>query len=128
MKTKHIVALIAIAFSIAIILSTYTDSSTTVNFTEAAENPDKEFHVKTALVKEKEIMYDALKDPELFTFYAKDNLGNERKVICKKEKPFDFERAEEVVLIGRVNGENEFVASNFQTKCPSKYESEVKDI
>ena len=128
MKTKHIIVLVIIALSIAIILSTYTDASTTVNFTEASKNPDKEFHVKTSLVKEKAIVYDAVKDPEMFSFYAVDNEGNERKVIVKKEKPFDFERAEEIVLIGKVHGKNEFVASDFQTKCPSKYENEVKDI
>lgn len=128
MKTNHIVILVVIAVAIAIILSTYTDASTTVNFREAAGEPDKEFHVKTTLVKEKEIVYDAVKDPELFTFYAKDNEGVERKVICKKQKPFDFERAEEVVLVGKVSGDDEFHASDLQTKCPSKYENEVKDI
>ena len=128
MKTKHIVVLVLIAVAIAIILSTYTDASTTVNFREAAENPEKEFHVKTTLVKEKNIEYDAVKDPELFSFYARDNEGNERKVIVRKEKPFDFERAEEVVLIGKVVGDGEFIASDFQTKCPSKYENEVEDI
>jgi len=128
MKTKHIVLLVLIAVSIAIILSTYTDASTTRNFREAMEDPDKEFHVKTTLVKDKEIMYDAIADPELFTFYAMDNEGEVRKVYVKKEKPRDFERVEEVVLIGKVAANNEFVASEIQAKCPSKYENEVEDI
>jgi cytochrome c-type biogenesis protein CcmE len=128
MKSKHIVVLVLIAMAIAIILSTYTDASTTVNFRQASEDPAKEFHVKTTLVKEKDIVYDPIIDPELFTFFAKDNEGVVRKVTVKKEKPFDFERAEEVVLIGKVVGDDDFVASDFQTKCPSKYETEVDDI
>ena len=95
---------------------------------EAAKNPDKNFHVKTSLVKEKGIEYDAEVDPEKFVFYGKDDNGEIRRVICLKEKPFDFERAEEIKLIGHAKGSDEFVATDFQTKCPSKYENEIQDI
>jgi cytochrome c-type biogenesis protein CcmE len=49
-------------------------------------------------------------------------------VICNKQKPFDFERAEEVMLVGKMVDESTFIASDFQTKCPSKYENEINDI
>jgi cytochrome c-type biogenesis protein CcmE len=127
-KSKHIVVLVIIAVGIAAILGTYGDASTTVSFSEAAENPDKSFHVKTSLVKEKGVEYDAEVDPEKFVFYGKDDEGEIRRVICLKEKPFDFERAEEIKLIGHAKGKDEFIATDFQTKCPSKYENEIQDI
>jgi cytochrome c-type biogenesis protein CcmE len=127
-KSKHIVILVIIAVGIAAILGTYGDASTTVSFSEAAENPDKSFHVKTYLVKEKGIEFDAEVDPEKFVFYGKDSDGEIRKVICLKEKPAGFEHSEEIKLIGHTKGTDEFVATDLQTKCPSKYENEIKDI
>ena len=128
MKSKHIVILVLIAVGIAAILGTYGDASTTVNFSEAAKQPNKSFHVKTTLVKSKAIDFRPEVDPERFSFYGMDETGEVRKVTCLKEKPFDFERAEEIKLIGHVSGDNEFIATDFQTKCPSKYENEVQDI
>jgi cytochrome c-type biogenesis protein CcmE len=127
-KSKHIVILVVIAIGIAAILGTYGDASTTVSFSEAAESPGKSFHVKTTMVKEKGVEYNAEVDPEKFVFYGRDNDGEVRRIICLKEKPFDFERAEEIKLIGHAKGTDEFVATDFQTKCPSKYENEIQDI
>lgn len=128
MKSKHIAILVIIASAIAFLIATYADASTTVNFNEASKEPKKSFHVKTTLVKDRAVEYDPTIDPEKFIFYGMDDAGEVRRVICLKEKPFDFERAEEIKLIGHVNGEDEFIATDFQTKCPSKYENEVKDI
>ena len=128
MKPTHIVILIVIAVGIGIVMSTYTDASTTVNFREASEQPEKTLHVKTTLLKDRPITYDPVTDPENFSFFAKDEEGSVREVVVFKEKPFDFERVEEVVLVGKVDGDTRFVASDFQTKCPSKYENEVGDI
>ncbi len=128
MKSKHIVILVIIAIGISAIIATYGDASTTVPFSEAAKNPEKSFHVRTSLVKDRAIEYDEKVDPEKFVFYGQDDNGEIRRVICLKEKPFDFERAEEIKLIGFAQGEDEFVATDFQTKCPSKYENEIQDI
>ena len=128
MKKTHIILLVLMATLIAIIASTYKDANSFQNFEEAAASPGKSFHVKTQLVKNKPVVYNPEVDSEMFTFYAKDENGQERKVICYKAKPFDFERSEEIVLIGKINGLNEFIASDYQTKCPSKYEDEVSDI
>lgn len=128
MKPTHIAILVVIAVAIAIVVGTYGDASTFKSFSEAAMDPEKECYVKAELVKDKEVAYDAMVDPEKFTFYAKDGQGEERKVTCLQQKPFDFERSEEVVVVGKVKGDNEFVASSIQVKCPSKYENEVEDI
>jgi cytochrome c-type biogenesis protein CcmE len=128
MKLTHIILLVIIAVAISAIVASYGNAGSFVNFDEAADNPEKEFHVKTQLVKEKEIVYKPEIDPETFTFYAKDMNGEERKIICLKEKPYDFERSEEVVVVGKIKSNGHFVASQIQTKCPSKYENEVEDI
>jgi len=128
MKAKHIVLLVVISIAIAMVVGTYGDASTFKNFEEASKEPDKEFYVKATLVKEKPVHYDAVEDPEKFTFFALDDVGNERKVTCLQQKPFDFERSEDIVIIGKVKGDDAFIASSIQVKCPSKYESEVEDI
>jgi len=128
MKLTHIILLVIIAVAISAIVASYGNAGSFVNFDEASDNPEKEFHVKTQLVKEKEIVYKPEIDPETFTFYAKDMNGEVRKIICLKEKPYDFERSEEVVVVGKIQSNGHFVASQIQTKCPSKYENEVEDI
>ncbi len=128
MKITHIALLVIIAVAIGAIVASYGSAGSFVNFEDARETPGKEFHVKTQLVKEKEITYKPEIDPEKFTFYAKDMNGDVQKVICLKEKPYDFERSEEVVVVGKYADNGEFTASQIQTKCPSKYENEVEDL
>jgi cytochrome c-type biogenesis protein CcmE len=53
-----------------------------------------------------------------------DNKGEERKVILHKNKPQDFERSEQIVLIGKMKADA-FVASDILMKCPSKYNDGV---
>ncbi len=128
MKAKQIILLIALAVGIAALVSLYSEAGTKGNFAHSAKNPDREVRVKTTLIKEKGIDYNPEIDPEKFVFFAIDEKGEERKVICFTEKPYDFERSEEVVIVGKVKGDDEFVASKVQIKCPSKYEDEISDI
>ena len=72
------------------------------------------------LNKEKETIYDPKLDANLFTFYMIDKDTIECKVILHKNKPQDFERSEQIVLIGEMQGQ-EFHASDILMKCPSKY-------
>ena len=65
-------------------------------------------------------MYDPKKDANLFTFYMIDSEGVEKKVVLYKNKPQDFERSEQIVLIGKCQGD-EFHANDILMKCPSKY-------
>src|SRR3990172_4086956 len=96
------------------------DASTYVDFVTADKNPKKEFHVVGKLNLNKEMVYDPMKDANLFTFYATDSLGNEKKVILHKSKPQDFEKSEKIVMIGKSDGK-EFHAKEVLMKCPSKY-------
>jgi len=120
MKKIHILGIVIIAVAIGAILTTLSSTSTYANFSEAAKEPDSEFHVVGKLDKEKETVYDPQTDANLFTFYMKDNAGVEKKVVLHKNKPQDFERSEQIVLIGKIEGD-EFHASDILMKCPSKY-------
>ena len=120
MKKVHIIGIIIIAVAIAAILTTLSNTSTYANFAEAAAAPGSEFHVVGKFNKDKESIYDPQVNANMFTFYMVDNKGTEKKVILNKNKPQDFERSEQIVLIGKMQGE-EFVASDILMKCPSKY-------
>ena len=120
MKKTHIIGIIFIAVAIGAILTTLNNTSTYAGFTEAAQSPENEFHVVGKLDKEKETVYDPKTDANVFMFYMKDNEGVEKKVVLHKNKPQDFERSEQIVLIGKVEGD-EFHASDILMKCPSKY-------
>ncbi|MCE3281065.1 MAG: cytochrome c maturation protein CcmE [Bacteroidetes bacterium] len=123
MKKIHILGIIIIAVAIGAILTTLGSTSTYANFTEATQSPDNEFHVVGKLNKEKEMIYDPKTDANIFTFYMTDmdTLNpTTKKVVLHKNKPQDFERSEQIVLIGQMKGD-EFHASDILMKCPSKY-------
>lgn len=120
MKKMHIVGILLIAVIMLCMMSLLGDSSTYANFTEAKNSTDEEVHVAGTLVKTKPMSYKPEVDPNSFGFYMLDKNGTEQHVILKKSKPNDFERAEQLVIIGSMQG-NEFVATDVLMKCPSKY-------
>ena len=120
MKKIHIIGIIIIAVAIGAIFTTLSSSSTYASFTEASKNPDSEYHVVGKLNKEKQTIYDPQADANLFTFYMIDNNGVEKKVLLHKSKPQDFERSEQIVIIGKCKND-EFHANDILMKCPSKY-------
>ena len=124
MKKIHILGIVIIAIAIGAIFTTLESTSTYADFTEAAKEPGQEFHVVGKLNKQKETLYEPTINANLFSFYMIDNKGAERKVILHKNKPQDFERSEQIVLIGKMKGEA-FEASDILMKCPSKYNDGV---
>lgn len=131
MKKTHIIGILIIAIAIAIIISSISDSSTYESFTTAANHPEKEFHVVGKLNKEKEMAYNPEQDANLFSFFMTDEKGVEKKVTFNGAKPQDFEKSEQIVIIGKASGD-EFAASKILMKCPSKYtdgkEGEMKEF
>ncbi|MDR6944621.1 cytochrome c maturation protein CcmE domain-containing protein [Mucilaginibacter pocheonensis] len=126
MKKSAIFGLVVIAIAIAVIISVYSNSSTYGSFNDALKTKS-ELHVVGHLNKSKELFYDATKDANYFSFYMKDNKGEERKVIFTGTKPEDFERSEQLVLTGTMVG-NEFHASKILMKCPSKYTQDKLEV
>ena len=123
MKPKIIALLVILAVAIGYIMSTNMEASTSATFSEAQENPEEVFHISGFLMKDMPVEYDALKDPNYFTFYVKDKEGKVCKVITHQPKQQDFERAETINMYGRAEGE-EFIATKVMPKCPSKYKDE----
>ncbi len=126
MKKSSIIGIIIIAIAIGVIISTYADSSTYGNFADARET-SSELHVTGQLNKAKELVYNPQKDANYFSFYMIDKKGKECKVVFNGTKPQDFERSEQIVLVGKMVG-NEFMASKMLMKCPSKYTNDKVDV
>lgn len=120
MKKTHIIAIIVIAVAIGAIMTTVSDSSTYATFSEAVENPGQEYHVVGQLDKEADMTYDPQVDANLFAFTMIDNNGMEQRVHFAGSKPQDFERSEQIVLVGKFENDT-FRASKILMKCPSKY-------
>jgi cytochrome c-type biogenesis protein CcmE len=126
MKKSSIFGLIVIAIAIAVIISTYSSSSTYGSFSDA-QKTDSELHIVGHLDKSKELYYDATKDANYFSFFVKDNTGTECKVVYANTKPQDFERSESIVLVGQMIGK-EFHAKEILMKCPSKYKQDKIEV
>ena len=126
MKKSSILGLITIAVAIAVIISLYSSTSTYGTFTDA-KSTNGQLHVIGYLDKQKELYYDAAKDANYFSFFMKDKKGQECKVVFTGVKPQDFERSEQIVLVGEMRG-NEFHASHIQMKCPSKYVQDKVEV
>ena len=131
MKKTHIFALIIIAIAAGIILSTAGDASTYVDFKQAEElalNGDNgSIHVVGKLKKDNSghilgMQYQPELDPNYFAFTLQDNNNREQKVIYLSPKPQDFDKSEQVVVIGRMEKDH-FAAEKILLKCPSKYEN-----
>jgi cytochrome c-type biogenesis protein CcmE len=120
MKKLHIVGIVVIAVAIGVIFMSLKNTSTYADFTEALANPDKEFHVVGKLDKNQPQIYDPKINADEFEFTLVDNKGVAKQVVLHKSKPQDFEKSEQIVLIGKMKN-NEFHANDILMKCPSKY-------
>lgn len=112
--------LVAIAVVMAAMVGAISDSSTYANFSEAMSNQGEEFHVVGVLDKAHLPEYNPQVNPDEFKFFMVDNLGVSAQVVLHQSKPQDFDRAEQIVVIGEAQGEV-FHASEILMKCPSKY-------
>ncbi|MDQ3292329.1 MAG: cytochrome c maturation protein CcmE [Bacteroidota bacterium] len=135
MKKSHIIGIAIIALAIGIIISSAGDASMYVSFKEArelaAEGKTSKVHVVGRLKKDSQghivgMEYNPVLDPNYFSFVLVDTLHNEQRVVYFQPKPQDFERSEQVVIMGNMQ-KNSFVADKILLKCPSKYvEKEIK--
>jgi cytochrome c-type biogenesis protein CcmE len=120
MKKLHIVGIIVIAVAIAVIFVSLRDNASYADFKEAMANPNTEYHVVGKLNKEVPVEYDPRVNADECSFYMKDNNGVEEKVVLHKSVPQDFQKSEQIVLIGKMQG-GAFHANDILMKCPSKY-------
>ncbi|MGZ3863036.1 MAG: cytochrome c maturation protein CcmE domain-containing protein [Bacteroidia bacterium] len=120
MKKTHIALIVILAIAISALIATMGSSSTYADFKMATENPDTEYHVVGKRAKDKPSEYNPAINTDEFSFFMVDNRGEEHKVVLHKSKPQDFERSEQVVVIGKMQN-GEFQAKDILMKCPSKY-------
>ncbi len=130
MKKGYIFGIVIIAVAISMLMATVGDASQYVNFDKAykmSENGNStKIHVVGTLKKNSggEILgmnYNPKQNPNLFVFTLVDENQREEQVIYRSPKPADFERSEQVVVIGNVQN-GQFVADKILMKCPSKYQ------
>jgi len=126
MKKSSVIGIVVIALAIAMIIVMYTDSSTYSTFTEAKEK-QSELYVVGVLNKDKELLYNPVVDANHFSFYMYDNDSTECRVVFRGAKPQDIERSEQIVLTGKMVGD-EFHASKILMKCPSKYNQDEIEV
>ncbi len=122
MKKTHILAIIMIGLAIVLLTMAAGDMGTYSTFAEAEMSTEK-VKINGQLSKDKELYYNPEKDPNYFSFFLKDTEGAERKVVLMAAKPQDFERSEQIVVTGKMKGQ-EFIAYDMLMKCPSKYKDE----
>ncbi|HYV94772.1 MAG TPA: cytochrome c maturation protein CcmE [Chitinophagales bacterium] len=123
MKKIHIVGLVIVAIAIGAIITLASNYSTYETFSSAKGESNRDFKIIGQLDKSKEMYYDAQKDPNYFTFWMKDKDSVACKVILYTTKPAEFERTDQIVVTGKMKG-NEFEAKSVQMKCPSKYKAD----
>ncbi len=124
MKKIHIVLLVLIAGTIAVLISFMGTLSTYDTVKSAMKKQGKVVSIIAKLDRTHPIEYDAVKNPNYLSFVAYDSLGSNMKVVYRKEKPANLEHSERLVLKGRMNNDY-FECSEILMKCPSKYKDDM---
>lgn len=126
MKRSYLIALVIVALAVGAIVASIADSSTYATFETAIDNPGKTYHVIGKVNFQKPFEYDPHANANLFCFYMTDSLGVEEKVCYNNTKPQDFEKSEQIVVVGKMS-DKQFVAEQVLMKCPSKYTETKKE-
>ena len=123
MKKTHIILLVLISGSIAVLISFLKTSATYESISGAKANPGKFVHVAAKLDKSSPVEYDEQKDANYLSFIAVDSTGDKMKVVYMDGRIPNLEISDRLVLEGRYKDDH-FECKRVQTKCPSKYKDE----
>ena len=126
MKKTHIILLIFIALSIATLISFMGNLSTYETIASAKQKEGKVVTIIARLDNSVPMTYDPRTNPNYLSFHVVDTVGNRAQVVYHYEKPYDMEKAEKIVLKGRMNGNVFDISSKdgILIKCPSKYKDD----
>ncbi len=124
MKREHIIGLVFIVIAIGAIIGTVYNADTYADFSQAREHPGREFRIIGELLRDKPIAEGVENNTLTLRFHMVDAEGHSAEVLHFGPKPQDFERSDEVVIIGSYR-DDQFVASRLLLKCPSKYQVEA---
>lgn len=125
MKKIHLILLVFIAATIAVLISFLQTTTTYDTVDTAISKPGKYVHLMARWDKSQPMEYDAIKDPNYLSFTAVDTLGKSVKVVYHNPKPENFEISERLVLKGKYL-DGYFDCQSIQTKCPSKYKDDME--
>lgn len=128
MKRTHIIILVLIAAVISLLISFMGNVSTYETIASAKQKEGKTVTIIAKLDKTQPIEFDPQKNPNYTTFAIMDTLGNKARVAYYYEKPFDMEKAERLVMSGKMNGDVFEIRKKdgILIKCPSKYKDDPK--
>lgn len=122
-KTQIILLILVIGGMVG--MSFFIKDLTTQETFASAGKKGKFVVVKVTLDKSAPVEYDAVKNPNLTSFYAIDKEGKRSRVLYSNAKPTDMERSEGIDLNGYMR-DGYFECSKIQMKCPSKYKDDPK--
>jgi len=120
MKPTQIIALIFLAIAIGAIVSIVYSTDPYADFAKARKKAGQEVQIIGELILDKPIEENIINNVLTFTFHMTDGHGGQAKVTYFGPRPMDFEKLDNVVVIGKYV-ENTFVATQLLLKCPSKY-------
>jgi cytochrome c-type biogenesis protein CcmE len=120
MKKQYLVLLFFALLIFGVLFVSLGNSDAYASFSEAKQNSKRTFHVAGTLASQMPMEYNPFENANLFKFYMNDRSGELQEVWLNGPKPQDFDRSEEVVVIGQW-AEGRFMAHKVLTKCPSKY-------
>jgi len=123
MKKIHIILLIVVAASIAVLISLWGNLSSYENIATAKAKPGKYVTLSVKMDKTQPMEYDPIKNPNYLAFMATDSLGNSVKVVYHDSKPTDMEKSERIVIGGAIAGDH-FECKKILVRCPSKYKDD----
>jgi len=126
MKRLHIILLVFIAIAIGVLVSFMGDLSTYETIASARQKEGKSVTIIAKLDETQPIEYDPVKNPNYLSFHITDTLGNKAKVVYYYGKPYDMEKAERIVLKGKMKGDVFEITQKdgILIKCPSKYKDD----
>ncbi|MDD3739455.1 MAG: cytochrome c maturation protein CcmE [Lentimicrobiaceae bacterium] len=126
MKTTNLILLLIIVASVAIIVSLFSKSNPYSDFEKVEQNTGKDLQVIGKLSDKYQIMYiDSIFTSKGFSFGMEDEKGNVRQVYYFDNKPTDFEKSDQVVIVA-TNRNDSIIAKSLLLKCPSKYNEDKK--
>ncbi|MEX0779165.1 MAG: cytochrome c maturation protein CcmE [Balneolales bacterium] len=119
MKPRLVVGIISIIVFTSLLMFNFSKNiSSYVDFEQAASIDSDRVHVVGVWDSDKPSNFS--KETQKFTFHMTDESGNSHRVVYPKAKPTNFEQAEQVVVIGRMEN-GVFYSNDMLVKCPSKY-------
>jgi cytochrome c-type biogenesis protein CcmE len=126
MRRLHIVLLVFIAIAIGVLVSFMGNLSTYETIASAKQKEGRNVTIIAKLDNSQPIEYNPVRNPNYCSFHIIDTLGNKAKVVYYYEKPYDMDKAERIVLKGKMK-DNVFEITNKEgilIKCPSKYKDD----